>query len=57
MHYIYIFPDTNVEGNVCERERERERWDLKASYIVLAHGQVLCFADYLIYLGSYQEIG
>ena len=38
-----------------EREREGER-DLKVSCIVLAYGQAMCFADFLVYFGSYQEI-
>ena len=37
-----------------EREKERER-DLKVSYIVLAHGQSMCFADFLVYFMRERE--
>ena len=39
-------------GGGGRKERERERGggegDLKVSCIVLAHGQVVCFADFLV---------
>ena len=38
-----------------EREREKER-GLKVWYIALAHRQAWCFANCLVYFGSYQKI-
>ena len=50
--YKCLVGERNDRGALC---RERER-DLKVACIVLAHGQAVCFADFLVYLGSQQEI-